>query len=195
MKGPGFGECFLEPGQCFDPTITSVGPITTPEALYLGKVFDVFVAGKRRTVRIVNNAHSGALTAGQVCKYSTTSSATASRWRKDVVLATGDTDQVAGVVEQEYKAGVPVGNWFRLVEFAEQHDVYIGTTNSARYTLVAGDPLVASSDDGYVWKQNSAAANDAVQNRLGFVLYPATTNQTDNLVAFKIQAEINVLNR
>lgn len=195
MKGPGFGECFLTEGQVFDPTITSVGPINTPEALYLGKQFDVFVAGKRRTVRIVQNTHNAVLTAGQVLKYSTTSSASGSRWRKDVVLSTGDTDQVAGVVEQEYKSGVPVGAWFRMVEYAEQHDAYIGTTNSARYTLVAGDPLVASDDDGYVWKQNGTAANNAVQNRIGFLLYPAVTNQTDNLVATKVQIEVNVLNR
>lgn len=195
MKGPGYGECFLNEGVTFNPSVTSVGPISTPEALYLGKQFDVFVAGKRRTVRIVKNTHNAVLTAGQVLKYSTTSSASGSRWRKDVVLSTADTDQVAGVVEQEYKAGVPINYWFRMVEYAEQHDAYIGTTNSARYTLVAGDPLVASDDDGYVWKQNGAAANNAVQNRLGFLLYPAVVNQTDNLIATKVQIEVNVLNR
>jgi len=183
-----FGDCFLQEGVPFDPTISSVGPITTPEALYLGRVYFVFVNGLMRRVRIVKNTHSVPLTYGQVCVYSTA----AGRWRKDVVLSTSDTDAPAGVVEDTYTAGVPVGYWFRLVEFAEDHWVWLGTTNSARYTIANGGIIVSSSDDGYVWGQNSAASNAAVQNRVGF-LKQAVTNQTDNLVATRVKAEINIL--
>jgi len=184
-----YGKCLLTEGQHMDPTITTVGPITTPEAIYLGQVYKVFVKGKKRRVRIVRNVTGSTLLANQVVKYVTT----AGRFRKDVTLATGDTDAPAGVVEQEYSAGVPDGYWFRMVEYAEEHLLRIQITSDTRCTFANGAVLVAAADDGTVMAQNSAASNAAVQNRVGFARV-AMTNGTDNLVAgTTFAAEINIL--
>jgi len=184
-----FGKCFLTEGQIFDPTITTVGPINTPESLYLGQVYKVFVNGKKRRVRTVRNVTGSTLLPCQVCKYVTT----AGRFRKDVTLATGDTDAPAGVVEDQYKAGVPDGMWFRMVEFAEEHNLIIQVTSDSRCTFANGAILVAAADDGTVMAQNSAASNAAVQNRVGYALI-AMTNGVSNLVAgTKFLCEVNIL--
>lgn len=184
-----FGKCFLANGQCFDPTITTQGPITTPEALYLGKQYNVFEKGKRRRVRIVKNTHSDELSACQLVKYSTSTG----RFRKDVVLSTTEFEKCAGFVEDGYTGGVPVGSWFRMVEYAEQHEVILQTTSGAEATIAVGGGLQASGDDGKVRTQVVDAAG--VRNELGLAL-EATTNGVTNVVGAgvtgRFDAEINI---
>lgn len=171
---PGFGTCPFGAGEQRDPTDTTRG-IVDPETL-LGKTFIGTAAdGSHRVYRIVKNASGSTLSYGYVVKWS----ATVGRERKDVTIATDDTDAPAGVVCDTYTAGVRNGYYFRMTVFAEKHKVKLGTTSNSRCTLTVNQPIVANDDNGMVWGQNSSASNNAVQNRVGFSLV-ATTNGVEN---------------
>jgi len=177
-----FGTCFLDYGAVFNPSITNVGPIATPEAIHLGKSYEVFVGPLARRVRIVKNTSGGTLTACQTLKYSTT----ASRFGLDVTVTTDANDPCAGVVEDGYKGGVPNGYWFRMVEKGK-HQLILQTTTGSDTTLVNGDVLVCSDDNGMVHKQTVDAAG--VKAAMGRTLI-ATTSGVEN--GLKFNAEVNV---
>lgn len=171
---PGFGTCPIGAAQQINPTDTDRG-IVDPET-WLGKTYvGVGADGSHRVYRIVKNTTGSTLSYGYAVKWS----ATVGRERKDVTICTDDTDAPAGVVCDTYTAGVRNGYYFRMTVFAEKHKVRVGTTSSARTTIAVNQPIVASDDNGMVWGQNSAAANNAVQNRLGFAL-EATTDGANN---------------
>jgi len=182
---PNFGDCPLLPGALWPPTNTNLG-ISTPEAEFLGNIYwGRAKDGSVRCYKIVKNVTGSTLTKGYVVKYSTS----AGRFLLDVTLATTDTDAPAGVVDDTYDGGVPTGQWFRMVVYAEKIKLKLGTTSSARCTLTNGQPIVANDDDGMIWGQNSAASNNAVQNRVGRALV-ATTNGTEN--GTYIDCEVNL---
>lgn len=183
---PNFGDIPLLPGAIWPPTNTNLG-ISTPEAEFLGNIYWGRAAdGSVRCYKIVKNVTGSTLTKAQVVKYSTSTG----RFLLDVTLATTDTDPPAGVVDDTYLGGVPTGQWFRMVVYAEKILLKLGTTSNARCTLAIGDVIVANDDDGMIWKQASAASNAAVQNRLGRSLQ-ATTNGTSDNGAF-IACEVNL---
>lgn len=172
---PGFGTCPFGAGQQINPTDTTIG-IVDPETL-LGKTYVGTAAdGSHRVYRIVKNVTGSTLSYGYAVKWS----ATVGRERKDVTICTDDTDAPAGVVCDTYTAGVRNGYYFRMTVFAEKHKVKLGTTSSARCTLTVNQPIVANDDNGMIWGQNSAASNNAVQNRIGFALQATTNGTSDN---------------
>lgn len=183
---PAFGTNPFDGGRVVDPTDTTRG-IAYSEAEWLGRTYvGVAPDGSMRVYKIVKNVTGSTLFKAAAVKYSTS----AGRYGKDVTICTDDTDPVAGIVCDSYINGVPTGMWFRMTIFAEKHLVRLGTTSDARCTIAIGDVLVSNSDNGYVWEQASAAANNAVQNRIGWAL-EATTDVTDAGAWF--DAKISIL--
>lgn len=173
---PPYADVQVGPGQFWNPTNTTLG-ISRSEVEYLGKTYTGRAKdGTLRLYKIVKNADSITLPKGYVCKPSTS----AGRFFYDVLLATADTGPVRGVVDDTYPGGVPAGKWFRLVVYAEKIQLKLGTTSDARCTLAVGDVIVSNADDGMVWKQDSTAANAAVQNRVGRALAATTNGGADN---------------
>lgn len=181
---PMFGDCPVGPGQFWNPTNTNLG-IARREVEELGKTYwGRAEDGTLRAYKIVKNADSITLTKGYCCKPSTS----AGRFFYDVLLATVDTGAFRGVVDDSYDGGVPAGKWFRLVTYAEKIKLKLQNTSDARCTLAVGDVIVCAADDGMIWKQDSTAANAAVQNRVGRSLV-ATTNGVEN--GTYIDCEVN----
>lgn len=182
---PNFGDCLIGPGQLWPPSNTNLG-ISTPESEFLGNIYwGRAKDGSVRCYKIVKNADVISLTKGYVLVFSTSTG----RFGLDVLLSTGDTDAPAGVVDDSYDGGVPVGKYFRMVVYAEKIKLKLGSTSNSRCTLTVGNIIVSNTDDGMIWAQNTAASNAAVQNRVGRSLV-ATTNGTEN--GTYIDCEVNL---
>lgn len=183
---PTFGDCRLAWGKQENPSNTTLG-ITLNEAENLGKYYwSKALDGTLRVVKICKNLNGASVAIRRLQKYVTT----AGRFRLDVTDTTDNNDRVAGAVEESYSGGVAAGYYFRLVVYAEKMGLILQTTANALVTMVVGNEIVASDDNGAVVGIAAAAANAAVLGTCGRSLV-ATTNTVDNGTV--IQCELSLL--